>query len=66
MSNKFVGPGKLLATEEEEMAERIELREWASQKTDEELARFCAAIEDGHKMTPKKSSWPPRPEYKRP
>jgi hypothetical protein len=44
--NPFVGPGKLFATDEEEMAERIELWEWASQKSDEEFARFFCALQD--------------------
>ncbi len=44
--NPFVGPGKLFATDEEELAERIEFLEWSTQKTDEELARFFGAIED--------------------
>ncbi len=46
MENRFVGPGKLFETEEEKFAERIELWEWASQKTDEELQRFVKAVED--------------------
>lgn len=44
--NPFVGPGKVFETEEEEMLERIELWEWASQKTDEEFSRFYLALED--------------------
>jgi len=42
--NEFVGKGKLFETEEEEFAERIELMEWATQATPEELARFLAAL----------------------
>jgi hypothetical protein len=44
--NPFVGPGKLFATDEEELAERIEFLEWSTQKTDEELARFFGAIQN--------------------
>jgi len=40
----FVGPGKLFETEEEEFAERIELMEWATQATPEEIAQFQAAL----------------------
>lgn len=42
--SKFVGPGKLFETEEEEFAERIEFMEWATQVTEEELERFYAAV----------------------
>ena len=46
MESRFVGPGKLFESEEEEFAERIELWEWASQKTDEELQPVVKAVED--------------------
>lgn len=42
--DEFVGPGKLFETEEEELAERIELLEWATQVSPEELARFRRAL----------------------
>jgi hypothetical protein len=42
--SKFVGPGKLFATEEEEFAEYIELMEWATQVTPEEFDQFYAAV----------------------
>jgi hypothetical protein len=44
MENKFVSPGKLFETEEEEFDERIEFMEWATQVTPEELGRFYAAV----------------------
>jgi hypothetical protein len=44
--SRFVGPGKLFATDEEELAERIEFMEWATQKSDEELAQFFGALKD--------------------
>jgi hypothetical protein len=42
--NEFVGPGKVFETEEEEFAEYIELMEWATQASPEEIARFRAAL----------------------
>jgi hypothetical protein len=42
--NEFVGPGKLFEIEEEEFAERIEMMEWATQASPEELARFKVAV----------------------
>jgi hypothetical protein len=42
--SEFVGPGKLFETEEEKFAEYIELMEWATQVSPEEIARFCAAL----------------------
>jgi hypothetical protein len=42
--NKFVGPGKVFETEEEEFAEYIEMMEWATQATEDELKRFCAGL----------------------
>jgi hypothetical protein len=49
MSNqqsKFVGPGKVFETEEEEFAEYIEMLEWATQASQDELNRFHAALKD--------------------
>jgi hypothetical protein len=42
--SKFVGPGKLFETEEERFAEYIEMMEWATQVTPEEVERFYAAV----------------------
>ncbi len=42
--SKFVGPGKLFETEEEEFDEYIELMEWKTQTPDEEVERFYAAV----------------------
>jgi hypothetical protein len=42
--NKFVGPGKVFETEEEEFAEYIAMMEWATQVTPEELERFRRAV----------------------
>jgi hypothetical protein len=42
--NPFVGPGKVFATEEEQFDEYIELMEWATQVTPEELDRFYEAV----------------------
>ena len=42
--SKFVGPGKLFETEEEEFAEYIELMEWKTQTPDEEVERFYATV----------------------
>jgi hypothetical protein len=42
--NEFVGTGKVFETEEEEFAEYIEMMEWATQATQDELNRFHAAL----------------------
>ena len=42
--NKFVGPGKLFETEEEEFAEKIAFMEWATQVPPEEVMKLRAAI----------------------
>jgi hypothetical protein len=42
--NEFVGPGKVFETEEEEFAEYIEMMEWATQVTPEEVDRFYTAL----------------------
>ena len=42
--SKFVGPGKVFETEEEEFSEYIEMMEWATQTPDEEVERFYPAI----------------------
>lgn len=44
MENKFVGPGKLFETEEEEFAEYIEMMEWVTQAIQDEVNRFHAAL----------------------
>jgi hypothetical protein len=44
-NNKFVGPGKVFETEEEEFAEYIEMMEWKTQTSPEEVERFIAAVE---------------------
>jgi hypothetical protein len=42
--NEFVGPGKLFETEEEEFAEYIEMIEWVTQSSPQEVERFRAAV----------------------
>jgi hypothetical protein len=49
MSNQqseFVGPGKVFETEEEEFAEYIEMMEWATQATRDELDKFRVALKN--------------------
>jgi hypothetical protein len=42
--SRFVGPGKVFETEEQEFAEYIEFMKWATQKSDEEIEKFLAAV----------------------
>ena len=42
--SRFVGPGKLFATEEEEFVEYIELMEWETQVDPEEVDQFYTAL----------------------
>jgi hypothetical protein len=42
--NKFIGPGKLFETEEEEFAEKISYLEWATQVSPEKVQRFRVAL----------------------
>jgi hypothetical protein len=44
--NEFVGPGKLFETEEEEFAEYIELLEWKTQASPEEINAFRLALRE--------------------
>jgi hypothetical protein len=42
--NKFVGPGKLFETEEEEFAEYISYLEWATQVSPQEVELFWLTV----------------------
>jgi hypothetical protein len=42
--NEFVGPGKLFESEEDELTEKVEFLEWATQAPPEEVEALMEAI----------------------